>query len=96
MRRHILGILATAFLLLAAAVWLWSPAGHEALMGIALRVGAVLAAWWLAYPDLDRLPGWLLVLLPVVVLLVLRQPKLLLLLIPALIILALIRPRPRR
>jgi hypothetical protein len=96
MRRHILGILAMAFLLGAAALWQWSPAGHEVLAGMAWRVGVVLAASWLAAPDLDRLPGWLLLVLLGAVLLVLFRPKLLLLLIPALIILALVRPRLRR
>ncbi len=97
MRRHILGILAMGCFLGAAALWRWSPGDHYALLeGMAWRVGALLTAWWLAYPDLDRLPGWLLVVLPAAVLLVFYRPKFLLLLIPALIVLALIRPRLRR
>ncbi|MGO8690122.1 MAG: hypothetical protein ACLQLG_10845 [Thermoguttaceae bacterium] len=97
MRRHILGILAMAFLLGAAALWRWSPGGNYLMLeGMAWRVGALLTAWWLAYPDLDRLPGWLLVVLPAAVLLVLYRPKFLWLIIPALIVLALIRPRLRR
>jgi hypothetical protein len=94
MRRHILGILAMAFLLAAAALWFSAPGGQYPLLeGMAWRVGALLAVWWLAYPDLDRLPGWLLLALPAMVLLVLYRPKVILLLIPALIVLALLRPR---
>ena len=69
MRRHILGIIAMAFLLGAAALWLWSPGEKycAAAKAMACRVGVFLAVWWLAYPDVDRLPGWLLLALPAAV-----------------------------
>ncbi len=97
MRRHILGIIAMAFLLGAAALWLWSPGEKFALLqGAAWRVGIFLAVWWLAYPDVDRLPGWLLLALPPLLAVIVFRPKLMLLVIPALIVLAVVRPRLRR
>jgi hypothetical protein len=94
MRRHILGLLAMAFLLGAAASWLWSPAEKYALLqGVACRVGIFLSVWWLAYPDVDRLPGWLLLALPALLAVVVFRPKVMLLVIPALIVLAVLRPR---
>jgi len=55
------------------------------------RMGAVLVAAWLAYHDVQRLPGWVLLLLPVVLIVVVRWPRLLLLLIPALVLWAILR-----
>ena len=55
------------------------------------RMGALLLAAWLAYEDVQRLPGWLLVLLPVVLIVIVRWPRVLLLLIPALVVLAILR-----
>ncbi len=59
MRRNLLGLIALGFLGIAAITCLtpglaeYQPAG---LMG--LRMGLVLAALWLAWPDLHRLPRW--------------------------------------
>ena len=58
-RRNLLGLIAIVFLGFAALICLtpslvaYQPAG---LMG--LRIGMVLAALWLAWPDLQRLPRW--------------------------------------
>jgi hypothetical protein len=97
MRRHTLGIIAAVLLLTAAALWLFAVGGqYEQLQGIAWRLGAFLAVWWLAYPDVDRLPGWLLVVLPATALIIAVRPKLLLWAIPILIVLALLRPRVKK
>ncbi len=94
MRRHILGILATASFLGAIALWLWPAGGYSPLLeATAWRMGALLAVWWLAYPDFRRLSGWLLVALPVALVIVLVRPKLVILAIPVLIVLALLKPR---
>ncbi len=82
MQRRILGIAAVVFLLAAAAIWHWWP-GMEIELAFFSRMGAVLVAAWLAYEDVQKLPGWLLFLLPVI-LVVLRWPRLLWLLLPAL------------
>jgi hypothetical protein len=64
-RRHLLGLLALASLL-AAAITAWVPAllAYQPVAGVGLRIGAVLGVLWLAWPDLDRLPGWLWYVLP--------------------------------
>jgi hypothetical protein len=96
MRRHILGSIAVLFLLGAAAITLWLPGEHSALAGTGWRIGAFLAVWWLAYPSVDRLPGWLLLALPLLLAAVLIRPKLVLLAIPVLILLAILKPRLTR
>ena len=50
-----------------------------------------MAAAWLAYDDLQRLPGWLLLALPLLLVVLVRWPKLLLLLVPLLILCAALR-----
>ena len=85
MQRRILA--GSAILLLAAAVviWLWRPDAGVAL-ACCWRGGAILAAAWLAYDDVQRLPNWLLLALPVLVVVLVRWSRLLLLLIPLLIV----------
>jgi hypothetical protein len=87
MQRRILGISAIVFLLAAGAIWLWWPGpGMEVELAFFSRMGAVLVAAWLAYEDVQRLPGWILLTLPVVLVVLARWPRLLLLLIPALVV----------
>ncbi len=92
MQKRILGIAAVVLLIGAAAVWRW-PVGPDpvALLAFCWRTGALVAAAWLAYDDLQRLPGWLLLALPLLLVVLVRWPKLLLLLIPLLILCALLR-----
>ena len=90
MRRHLVGILAILFLLGGVAFLIWPPsAQYDQLSSICWHVGPILAALWLAYPDLCRLPGWVLLALPVLAIVLVRWPKFLLMLIPLLIALAL-------
>ena len=86
-RRRILGVSAVVFLLIAGALWLWQPntGVDPGLFSFFSRMGAILAAAWLAFDDLLRLPGWLLATLPVVVIVLARWPRLLLLVIPFLV-----------
>ena len=68
MRRHLVGIVSLLLLLGATVAWFSTAAGQYAeLEAMAWRVGAFLAVCWLAYPDVDRLPGWLLAALPIFV-----------------------------
>ena len=46
-------------LLAAAVLWWWRPV-MDVELAFFSRMGAVLAAAWLAYDDVQRLPGWLL------------------------------------
>ncbi|MBN2021430.1 MAG: hypothetical protein JW809_01430 [Pirellulales bacterium] len=93
MRRHAIGIIAIG--LLAAALGFWATGTHQAVEFAFLRVGAVLAVLWVAYPDLRRLPAWMLVAAPVVLTLVALRPRRFLILLPILIAVAVLRPRRR-
>jgi hypothetical protein len=90
MQRRILAIAAIVSLLSAAALWLWWPE-KEIELAFFSRTGGVLVAAWLAYEDVQRVPSWLLLVLPVILIVLVRWPRLLLLLIPALIVLAILR-----
>ena len=61
MRRHLLGIIALSLLAIAAYFWLFVPDPQSAqfIHGSCVKAGAVLAAIWLAYPQLEKLPDWL-------------------------------------
>lgn len=90
MRRNILGISAAALLLSAGAVWLWMP-DAELTLAFCWRGGALLAVAWLAYNDVQRLPGWLLLAAPAVLIVLARWPRLIVAIIPLLLILAFLR-----
>ncbi len=89
-QRRILAVSTVLSFLGAAVTWLWLP-DSGASLAFFLRLGAVAAAAWLAFDDVQRLPGWLLVLLPVVLIVVVRWPRFLFLLIPALVGWAILR-----
>jgi len=84
-----------ALLLLLAGLVLRSQL-DDALTGACLRVGAVLALWWFAYPQVQNVPRWLAFTVAGLVLLVTWRPKLLLLAIPILAVLWILRPRRPR
>ena len=90
MQRRIIAVVTVCSLAGAAALWLWSP-NSEGMLSFCWRLGAVMAACWLAYDDVQRLPGWLLALLPVLVIVLVRWPKWLLMAIPLLIAWAALR-----
>lgn len=92
LRRHIIAIVAIGFLA-AAVLFHYRPIGEWELDACCLRTGAVIAVLWLAYPDLMRLPPWLLAMVPVLLIILAKWPKLFLLLVPLLIVLALLKPR---
>ena len=95
MHRPTVGLIAVILLGGALALWLWPRdwGCYQALLGACLRLGAVMAALWLAHPQLRRLPPWLADGLLVTVLLVALRPKLLLLAVPLLVAFWLLRPR---
>ena len=90
MQRRILGILAITFFLGAVATWLWWP-DAEVPLSCCWRGAALLGAAWLAYHDVQRLPNWLLVTLPIFLVVMIRWPKLLMLAIPLLIVVGVLR-----
>ena len=89
MRRHAIAAIAVLLLAAAAVLWLWPPVegGSPALEAALWRVGAVLVVLWLAYPDLDRLPAWLLGVVPVVFILIAARPRWFLYLVPIFLVL---------
>lgn len=66
MRRHILGLIALAsFAWAAIPSWYHPLSRYQPAGEMGLRVGLVLGALWLAWPDLHRLPGWVWYALPI-------------------------------
>jgi hypothetical protein len=90
MHRHILAASAVVLLLGAVVVGWWRPE-DENVLAFCWRAGAILGAAWLAYDDVQRLPNWLLLLLPVLLIVAVRWSKLLIWIIPALVIWAILR-----
>ncbi len=83
MRRHLLGIIALASLATAAITAWYPPLGpYQTAGAMGLRIGLVLGALWLAWPDLHRLPGWVWYVLPIVVIVLIYAKGYLLFLIP--------------
>lgn len=93
-----IGIIAAICLLVSAGFYV---VGDEAairvpeMQGALFKVGLVMAAIWLAYPNLKRLPGWLAVGCCVGAILIAIHRRLALLVIPLLIVAWLLRPRNR-
>ena len=97
MQKRILGIATIVLLVGAVVVWQWRPGPDaDALLAFCSRAGALMAVAWLAYDDVQRLPGWLLLALPLLLIVLVRWPKLLLLLIPLLILCEVIRRAGRQ
>lgn len=90
MQRRILGYCAIALLAGAVAIGHWHPEA-EMVLSFCWRMGAIFAAAWLAYDTVQRLPNWLLIAVPVLLVVLWRSSRLLLLLIPALVAWAFVR-----
>ena len=84
MQRRILAALAILMLVSAVVLWLWWPSA-ELPLACCWRGGAILAAAWLAYDDVQRLPNWILLTLPLLLIVLVRFPRYFLMLIPVLI-----------
>ena len=90
MQRRLLAASAILLLVSAAVLWLWWP-NAELPMACCWRGGAILAAAWLAYDDVQRLPNWLLLILPLLLVVLVKWPRYFLMLIPVLIAWAVLR-----
>jgi hypothetical protein len=94
MQRTILGVMAILFLLAAFIIWLvWPNAESSIVLAFCWRMGAVVAAAWLAFDDVQRLPGWLLATLPVLAIVLVRWPRYMLIVLPLVVGLAFIHSR---
>ncbi len=98
MRRHAIAAIAVLLLASASVLWLWPPAdgGLPAIEAAFWRVGAVMVLLWLAYPDLHRLPAWILATVPGVIILVAVRPRWFLFLLPVFIIIGVLQALKRR
>ncbi len=96
MRRRIIGIMAVALLALGLMIWICRPGEQGSLVQLEAacwRIGGCLAVLWLAYPDLGKIPRWIWIALPVLILVMARWPRLFFIIVPLLILYALVRPR---
>ena len=86
MRRHLLGLIALASFVWAAILGCYPPlAVYQPAGAMGLRVGLVLGALWLAWPDLHRLPAWVWYVLPIGVVLFFYAKGVLVFLFPTLV-----------
>lgn len=95
MRRHAVGIIAVLLFLGAVAFVIWPPehSGYQQLQAACWRVGALMAVWWLAYDEIMRLPGWILLAIPGLALVLAIRPRWFFLALPLVILLVILRPR---
>jgi hypothetical protein len=93
MHRHLIGIIAMVLLASVLGGWFWKPTGYEAVMGACGRVGILMALFWVAYHDLQRIPAWLLAAVPVLLILLAIKPKWFLVLLPLVLLVAFLFPR---
>lgn len=98
MQRLLLGILALVFLTAGVAglsVYGTSDSDVSAAASVALRAGVLLAAWWLALPQLSQLmrrfPPWMWGCMALAAVVLVWRPRLLIYLIPLFGLLALLR-----
>jgi len=97
-RRLIIGIIALVLLAVAGYLWCFRPDGDfwTTLCGACVRVGAVMAALWLAFPSVSRVPGWIYGIMLVGGIVVAVRPKWIVWVGPALVALWILRPRPQK
>lgn len=100
MRRHTLGIITIA--LLAGAVILsvcppqsTSKETWEAIRAAFIRVGALCAVIWLAYRELERLPGWLFSVIPIAGVLVAARPRWAIVIVPLVLAIMFLTPKKK-
>jgi len=97
-----IGIIALVLLAAAGGLFFWRAAEPSAgddwrlaLLGATVRVGLLMGAVWLAYRELERLPGWIWPTLPILLAILAVRPRYLWIAVPIVIALALLRPRRR-
>jgi len=98
-RRHAIGIIAVILLLAAVALWIWplKTNWYQPFWAACCRLGPCMAVLWLAYPEVKRLPPWLLGAFPVLVIILAAKPRWFLIALPIVIALAILSPkRPAR
>jgi len=98
MHRPTVGIISLVLLLSCAALWIFSPPWDitEPLKGATLRLGLMMGALWLALPQLEGVPGWMLKMVSASAMIIAVRPRAALLLLPLLLVYLITRPRHKR
>lgn len=74
----------------------WRATGDTTLLEAFNRIGLVMLALWIAWPELQILPRWVFYIMPVVVLIGAWRPIILLYALPLLLLYWFIAPRKKR
>ncbi len=98
MRRTLLGIFAIVFFLGGVGLFFAGPVTetYRMLSASGIRIGLVLGAFWLAYPQLTYVPWWFVQALLIGTLVIAVRPKAALFVLPLLAALWLIRPKQKK
>jgi hypothetical protein len=78
LQRHLAGLCGLLMVTAGIVLSIW-PLGGDSTpfwQGSSVKAGLALLAFWLAYPELDRLPGWLVTTILVVLLIFAIRPRL--------------------
>ena len=94
--RPTVGVIAALLIVGAIVLWIWAPLGsnNEVSLSACVRVGLVMAALWLALPQLERIPNWLMkaALFVALLLVSFKQPRVLVLAGGIYLVVVLLRP----
>ena len=93
MHRPTIGLIAVVLLVAGLLI---GGSGDQTLASACLRIGVLMSLLWLAHPQLERMPRWMVLVGGVGVFVVMRWPKLLVLALPVAVVLWLLRPRAGR
>ena len=103
-RRHLMGLAGLLLVGTGICLWIWPPESTSGtfLHGSSIKSGLVLLAAWLAYPQLHRLPGWIVTTIVLLALAIAVRPRIVLavariawIFAPILLVIWLLRPRPK-
>lgn len=64
--------------------------------GAFVRSAVVMTLLWLAWPELVRLPRWLFIVIPIVLIIAAFQPRILFVMIPLLLLYGFLIPKPKK
>ena len=98
-QRTKVGLISLVLLLVSAALVVWplsDPTTHVAVQGACVRIGLIMAAIWLALPQLSVLPGWLVALVTLSAVIIAFRPKYAIIAVPLVIAFLVLRPRGPR
>lgn len=95
MRRHLMGIVAILLFIGGVVAYFAFPHSEsfQSTAGACIKVGAVLAALWLALPQINQMPLWLYASILGGVIVIARWPQLWWMIIPAILAVWILKPR---